>query len=127
MANVQNIPLFREKNESRFSGSVGAGEESESYEIQAAHSVSDRIGIMGNYMHARGGEVSTLRLAWKNIKFQLQVECVVPGILFIIIISAFNYFSLSYLPPFFSFYICMRRMNEYCFVSNKPKKKFEIE
>ncbi len=51
--NVQNVPLFKEKNEFRFSGSVGIGDESESYEIQAAHSVSDRIGIMGNFMYAQ--------------------------------------------------------------------------
>jgi hypothetical protein len=58
VANVQNVPLFREKNELRFSGTIGGGDESECIEIQTAYSLSNKVGIMANYMHAKGGDVS---------------------------------------------------------------------
>jgi hypothetical protein len=53
--NVQNVPLFREKNEYRFSGLLGyANEElgTTCIDFQVAYSLSDRIGIMMNYMSA---------------------------------------------------------------------------
>ena len=56
--NVQNVPLFREKNEYRISGSYGFGDESSCAEVQAAYSISDKIGIMTDFMSARGGTVS---------------------------------------------------------------------
>lgn len=56
--NVQNVPLFREKNEYRISGSYGFGDESSCAEVQAAYSVSDKIGIMTDFMSAKGGTVS---------------------------------------------------------------------
>jgi hypothetical protein len=58
VANVQNVPLFREKDEFRISGSLGGGDESESIEVQMAYSLTDHIGIMANYMNAWGGEES---------------------------------------------------------------------
>ena len=58
VANVQNVPLFKEKNELRFSGAFAFGDESTCIEAQAAFSVTDNIGVMANYMHAQGGEVS---------------------------------------------------------------------
>jgi hypothetical protein len=56
--NVQNVPLFREKNEYRLSGTFGGGDESVCIEVQAAYSVTDNIGIMANFMSAKGGDVS---------------------------------------------------------------------
>ena len=58
VANIQNIPLFKEKNEYRISGSVGSGDESTSIEVQTAYSVTDKIGIMADYMSAKGGDVA---------------------------------------------------------------------
>lgn len=56
--NTQNVPLFRGKNEYRVSGSLAEGEESSCKEIQAAYSVTDHIGIMANFMSAKGGNMS---------------------------------------------------------------------
>lgn len=56
--NVQNVPLFREKNEYRLSAALGAGDYSTCTEVQAAYSVTDNIGILTNFMSAKGGEVS---------------------------------------------------------------------
>jgi hypothetical protein len=56
--NTQNVPLFREKNEYRFSGSLAGGEESSSKELQAAYSVTDHIGVMANFMSSKGGTIS---------------------------------------------------------------------
>jgi hypothetical protein len=58
VANVQNVPLFKEKNECRISGSLGSGDESACIEVQTAYSVTDKIGIMANFMSAKGGDVS---------------------------------------------------------------------
>jgi hypothetical protein len=55
---VQNVPLFKEKNEFRLSGTHSGGEESVCTEIQAAYSITANIGIMTNYMSARGGNIS---------------------------------------------------------------------
>jgi hypothetical protein len=57
--NVQNVPLFKEKNEYRFSGTYGEGDESTCVEVQAAYSVTDKIGVMTDFMSARGGTVSS--------------------------------------------------------------------
>lgn len=59
VANVQNVPLFREKNELRLSGFYGSGDESISGEAQAAYSITDHIGIMADFMAASGGTVSS--------------------------------------------------------------------
>jgi len=53
--NVQNVPLFKEKNEYRFSASYGVGDESTSAEVQAAYSPTSNIGLMANYISASGG------------------------------------------------------------------------
>jgi hypothetical protein len=55
---VHNVPLFKEKNEFRISGTYGEGKESKAFEIQAAYSVTDNIGILTDYMSAHGGDVS---------------------------------------------------------------------
>jgi hypothetical protein len=56
--NSHNVPLFREKNEYRFSGTLAGGEESSCKELQAAYSVTDHIGVLANYMSAKGGTIS---------------------------------------------------------------------
>jgi len=59
VANVQNVPLFKEKNEYRLSGIYAEGNESNCVEVQGAYSVTDKIGIMTNFMSARNGDLST--------------------------------------------------------------------
>lgn len=56
VANIQNVPLFREKDEVHLSGGYAIGDESQSIELQSAYSVSKHIGIMANYTHAWGGD-----------------------------------------------------------------------
>ncbi|MFU8843563.1 MAG: hypothetical protein ACNA7V_07130 [Bacteroidales bacterium] len=51
--NVQNVPLFKEKNEYRFSGSLGSSATITQIDVQAAYSVTDNIGIMVDYMTAK--------------------------------------------------------------------------
>lgn len=58
VANVQNVPLFKEKNEFRFSGTYGFGDYSSCAEVQTAYSITNSIGIMANYMSAKGGKAS---------------------------------------------------------------------
>jgi len=55
---AQNLPLFRDKNELHISGSYGAGLETEGINIQAAYSLTDKIGIMTDFMSAKGGILS---------------------------------------------------------------------
>jgi hypothetical protein len=57
--NVQNVPLFKEKNEFQGTIAFGGGDESESVEIQTSYSVSDHIGVMANFMSAHGGTASS--------------------------------------------------------------------
>ena len=59
VANIQDVPLFKEKNEFRISGSAGSGDESTSIEVQTAYSVTDKIGIMADYMSAKGGDAGS--------------------------------------------------------------------
>ena len=56
--NVQNVPLFKEKNEFRLSGAFGGGDVSTSIDLQAAFSISDHIGMITNYLYAYGGDAS---------------------------------------------------------------------
>ena len=58
VSNVQNVPLFREKNEYRISGIYAVGDETTCAEVQAAYSVTGKIGIMADFMTAKGGKVS---------------------------------------------------------------------
>ena len=60
--NVQNVPLFTEKNEYRFSGNIGYASRDINYvgdqqttciDLQAAYSLTNNIGIMMNYMWAK--------------------------------------------------------------------------
>ena len=56
--NVQNVPMFREKNEYRLSGTYGLGTETSCLEVQGAYSVTGNFGIMTNFMSAKGIENS---------------------------------------------------------------------
>jgi hypothetical protein len=56
--NVQNVSLFREKDEFRISALYGGGDESVTGEVQAAYAITDKIGVAANYMHASGGDNS---------------------------------------------------------------------
>ena len=56
--NIQNVPLFKGKDEYRISGAYGGGDKSSCIEVQAAYSVTDKIGIMTDFMSAKGGNVS---------------------------------------------------------------------
>lgn len=58
VSNVQNVPLFKEKNEYHISGAFGEGDESSCLEVQAAYSATDKIGIMTDFMSAKGGDFS---------------------------------------------------------------------
>lgn len=55
---AQNVPLFRDKNELHISGSYGEGLETKCINIQAAYSLTDKIGIMTDFMSAKGGKLS---------------------------------------------------------------------
>ena len=56
--NVQNVPMFREKNEYRLSGTYGLGTETSCLEVQGAYSVTGNFAIMTNFMSAKGIENS---------------------------------------------------------------------
>jgi hypothetical protein len=58
VADNQNVPLFKEKNQYRLSGVFGFGDESKCIEAQAAYAISDKIGVLANFMSAWGGDVS---------------------------------------------------------------------
>jgi hypothetical protein len=58
VANIQNVPMFKEKDELRLSGAYGFGDESNCFEAQAAYSITNKIGVMANLMSARGGDES---------------------------------------------------------------------
>lgn len=58
VSNVQNIPLFREKDEYRISGAIGGGDESSCIEVQSAYSPVDQMGVMVNFIYATGGDES---------------------------------------------------------------------
>jgi len=56
--NLQNVPLFKEKKETRVSAAFGGGDESECFEAQAAYSITGNMGIMTNFMSVKGGDGS---------------------------------------------------------------------
>jgi len=64
--NIQNVPLFREKNEYRVTIATGAGDESTCTEVQTAYSVTDKIGVMANFMTAKGVNSSSNNSAKGN-------------------------------------------------------------
>jgi hypothetical protein len=54
--NVQNVPLFKEKNEFRAIVTEGGTDEISTTEIQAAYSITNNLAVMTNFMSANGGE-----------------------------------------------------------------------
>lgn len=64
--NIQNVPMFREKNEYRVTIATGAGDESTCTEVQTAYSVTDNIGVMANSMTAKGVNSSSKNSAKGN-------------------------------------------------------------
>ena len=65
--NVQNVPLFREKDEFHATVALGGGEEATTVEVQAAYAVTNNLAVMTNFMAARGGERSGNN--WGNGKY----------------------------------------------------------
>jgi hypothetical protein len=63
---AQNVPLFREKDELHISGSYGEGLESKGINIQAAYSLTDNVGIMTDFISAKGGNLSNNNYARGN-------------------------------------------------------------
>jgi hypothetical protein len=51
--NMHNVPMLKEKNDSRVIMAQSNGGEISSTEIQAAYAITDKIGLMGNAMFAR--------------------------------------------------------------------------
>jgi hypothetical protein len=66
MPNVQNVPLFKEKNEYRISAGAQNSEDITSLEIQAAYSVSNHIALTANYMSAEGKDNSATKYGKGN-------------------------------------------------------------
>lgn len=54
VANVQNVPLFREKHDFHITGAYGGGDASECTEVQVAFSPANHFGIMTDFMSATG-------------------------------------------------------------------------
>ncbi len=52
---MHNVPLFKEKGESRATLALSEGEETSALEVQAAHSISDKYAAALNFMYASGG------------------------------------------------------------------------
>jgi hypothetical protein len=64
VANTKNVPMLREKNEARVSISYGEGDESSSFDAQGAYAITDKIGVLANYMTASGGSTSSPGNNW---------------------------------------------------------------
>jgi hypothetical protein len=52
--NIQNVPLFREKDEFRISASYGGGDESNSFELQGAWSAGKHVGLTSSFLSSNG-------------------------------------------------------------------------
>ena len=57
--NIQNVPLFKEKNELCATMALGGGDEVSTKEVQAAYSITKNIAVMADFMSASGGNVSS--------------------------------------------------------------------
>jgi hypothetical protein len=58
LPNTQQVPMFRQKGESRIAFQLGGASECSSREINAAYAVTNHLAVMANYMAVRGGESS---------------------------------------------------------------------
>jgi hypothetical protein len=52
---MQNVPLFREKNDFQMAGSYSMGSESQNAELQTAYSITNHLGITANLMKSKIG------------------------------------------------------------------------
>jgi len=59
MPNIQNVPLFSDKNEFHSTLANGNGQETSTTEIQLAYSITKNIAVMTNLMFANGGKSSS--------------------------------------------------------------------
>lgn len=59
VANVQNVPLFRDKNEFQLSGAYGGGDQTTCIEVQSAYSITGNVAVMANFMSAKGGDITS--------------------------------------------------------------------
>ena len=62
------VPLFKEKNEVRATGSIGTGDETDTKTAQVAYSLTNHLAISANYMEARGGNFDSKNGARGNYK-----------------------------------------------------------
>ena len=79
LPNAQNVPLFKEKNEYRLFGATKNKKESNDFliahvpfsitEIQAAYSVTDKIGIMAKFITAKAGDFKNHKNDWGKAKY----------------------------------------------------------
>jgi hypothetical protein len=53
--NTPNVPLFKEAGEARLSAGVGGSDEVSTTEVKAAYTPIKHLGIVGSYMHGKGG------------------------------------------------------------------------
>lgn len=56
---TKNVPLFKEKNEYRANFSFGGGDETNTFDMQAAYSLTDKFAVAANFMAASGGDKSS--------------------------------------------------------------------
>ncbi len=58
LPNIHNVPLFKEKEEARISLNSSGGNTISAFELQSAYAITNHIGVMLNYMSAKGGSES---------------------------------------------------------------------
>ena len=66
LPNVQNVPLFREKNEYRLLVAEEGSGEITATEVQAAYSVSSHWAVTADFLHATGGQDTSKNKAHGN-------------------------------------------------------------
>ncbi len=69
---AQNIPLFKEKNEFRAAIASGGGDEISTTDFQAAYSITNKFGVIANFMTAEGGDESSDN---RGVGRYLEVGC----------------------------------------------------
>ncbi len=52
--NAHNVPLLKEKGDTKLTLAISGGDEFTGFEAQFATAVSEKIGVMGNFIHASG-------------------------------------------------------------------------
>jgi hypothetical protein len=70
---VHNVPMLKEKNDFRVSGTYEIDYEPYCIELQAAYAVTGKIGIIADFMAAKGGTISDLENWGKGTYFDAGV------------------------------------------------------